>query len=181
MPITPKQLGRLETISRSVYHSLKKGMGACYRPLLVTQLMAEGILIAERARADKYGPVEPPATVEAANSNDGGSVKPSELAKVYSVAALGVAEAIAAKQPQQLPLPFPFADNDNEEWLSSFKAAKILGVTPPTLRNWLYYGRPVVGLRRKKHKELIAKVIGGHLKFEAASVHALAKTISRFI
>ena len=98
---------------------------------------------------------------------------------MYSVAALGVAEATAAKRPQQLPLPF--ADNDNEEWLSSFKAAKILGVTPPTLRNWLYYGRPVVGLRRKKRKELNAKMIGGHLKFEAASVHALAKKISRFI
>jgi hypothetical protein len=85
--------------------------------------------------------------------------------------------------PPQLPSGRhpPFADNDNEEWLSSFKAAKILGVTPPTLRNWLYYGRPVVGLRRKKRKELNAKMIGGHLKFEAASVHALAKKISRSI
>ena len=92
---------------------------------------------------------------------------------MYSVAALGVAERTAAKRSQQLP--FPFADNNNEEWLSSFKAAKILSVTPPTLRNWLYYGRPVVGLRRKKRKELNAKMIGGHLKFEAASVHALAK------
>jgi hypothetical protein len=96
---------------------------------------------------------------------------------VYSVAALGVAEATAAKQPQRLPLPF--ADNDNEECLSSFEVAKILGVTPPTLRNWLYYGRPIVGQRRKKRKELNAKMIGGHLKFEAASVHALAKKISR--
>ena len=98
---------------------------------------------------------------------------------MYSVAALGVAEATVAKRPQQLPLPF--ADNDNEEWLSSSKAAKILGVTPPTLRNWLYYGRPVVGLHRKKRKELNAKMVGGHLKFKAASVHALAKKISRSI
>ena len=98
---------------------------------------------------------------------------------MYSVAALGVAEATAAKRPQQSPLPF--ADNDNEEWLSSFKAAKNLGVTPPTLRNWLYYGHPVVGLRRKKRKKLNAKMIGGHLKSETASVHALAKNISRFI
>ena len=49
----------------------------------------------------------------AANSNDGGSVKPSEFAKVYSVAALDVAEATVAKRPQQLRLPF--AENDNEE------------------------------------------------------------------
>jgi hypothetical protein len=85
----------------------------------------------------------------------------------------------AATFPQRRWRATLVADNDNEEWLSSFKAAKILGVTPPTLRNWLYYGRPVVGLRRKKRKELNAEMIGGHLKFEAASVHALAKKISR--
>lgn len=179
LPATSKQLGRLEILNRSLYHKIKKGMSEFFRPKLITNLMVEGVLMAEQGKIDKYGPVEPPATVEAANSNDGGSVKPSELAKVYSVAALGVAEATATKQLQQLPLPF--ADNDNEEWLSSFKVAKILGVTPPTLRNWLYYGRPVVGLRRKKRKELNAKMVGGHLKSKAASVHALAKKISRSI
>jgi len=106
---------------------------------------------------------------------EGGSVKPSDLAKVCSVAALGVAE-VNSKQ-----LSLPLAENDNDEWVSSVKAYKILGVTPPTLRNWVYGGRPVPGLRRKKRNELNAKVIGGHLKFEAASVHALAKKVSRFI
>ena len=92
-----------------------------------------------------------------------------------SVAALGVAE-VKAKQ-----LLLPLAENDNEEWLSTVEAAKILGVTSPTLRNWVHGGRPVTGLRRKKRNELKAKVIGGHLKFEAASVHALAKKVSRLI
>ncbi len=78
-------------------------MSEFFRPKLITNLMVEGVLMAEQGKIDKYGPVEPPATVEAANSNDGGSVKPSELAKVYSVAALGVAEATAAKRPPLRP------------------------------------------------------------------------------
>jgi hypothetical protein len=95
---------------------------------------------------------------------------------VYSVAALGVAEATAANQPQQLPLPFPFADNDNGEIMSSVEAAEVLGITTQTLRRWIVVGRPMVG--RKRKGELKVKTIGGRYEFEAASVRALAKQLA---
>jgi len=63
--------------------------------------------------------------------------------------------------------------------LSSVEAARIIEVTVQTLRKWVYEGRPVVGLRRKKRKELNVKKISGHLKFQAASVNALAKKYRR--
>ena len=175
MPITPKQLGRLETISRSVYHSLKKGMGACYRPLLITQLMAEGILVAEQARTDKYGPVEKPSPVIAANSN--GSV--TSLANVYTAGALGVAAARALRRPEQKPPP-P-AQNDNSYLLSTDEAAVVIGITPQTLRRWVVEGRSIVGRRRKLKGELKVRQIGGHLKFEPASVTNLANKLKAYI
>ena len=89
-----------------------------------------------------------------------------------------MAEIKAARQPQQKSLPLP--ENDNDKLLSSVEAARIIGVTVQTLRKWVYEGRPVVGLRRKKRKELNVKKISGHLKFQAASVNALAKKISAF-
>ena len=110
--------------------------------------------------------------------NSGLSSKTSELAKIYTAGALGVAEIKATRQPQQKSLPLP--ENDNDKLLSSVEAARIIGVTVQTLRRWVYEGRPVVGLRQKKHNELKVKKIKGHLKFEAASVHALAKKISAF-
>ncbi len=168
MPITPKQLGRLEIISRSVYHSLKKGMGAFCRPLLITQLMAEGILVAEQARADKYGPVEKPSPVTAANSN--GSV--TSLAIVYTAGALGVAAARALRRPAQ---------NDNSYLLSTDEAAVVIGTTPQTLRNWVVEGRSIVGRRRKLKGELKVRQIGGHLKFEPASVTNLANKLKAYI
>ena len=153
-------------------------MSEFFRPKLITNLMVEGVLMAEQGKFDKYGSVEPPATVEAANSNDGVTFKTSELAKVWKAGALGVAEAKASRRPEQKSLPL--AENDNDKLLSTIEAAKILGVTVQTLRKWVCGGRPVVGLRRKKHNELRLKKIRGHLKFEAASVHALAKKISAF-
>ena len=68
-----------------------------------------------------------------------------------SVNALGVAE-VKSKQ-----LSLPLAENDNDAWLSTNGAAKILGVTSPTLRNWVY----VAGLFRPDVKveiEAIAAV-----------------------
>ena len=49
-------------------------MSEFFRAKLITNLMVEGVLMAEQGKIDKYGPVEPLATVEAANSNDGGFV-----------------------------------------------------------------------------------------------------------
>ena len=95
--------------------------------------------------------------------NAGLSFKISELAKIYTGGALGVAEIKAARQPQQKSLPLP--KNDNDKLLSSVEAARIIGVTVQTLRKWVCEDRPVVGLRRKKRKELNVKKISGHLKF----------------
>ena len=83
-----------------------------------------------------------------------------------------VAAARALRRPAQ---------NDNSYLLSTGEAALVIGTTPQTLRKWVVEGRSIVGRRRKLKGELKVRQIGGHLKFEPASVTNLANKLKAYI
>jgi hypothetical protein len=74
----------------------------------------------------------------------------------------------------------PKAANDDEVLLTTSETAEVLEVSAHTVRKWTIEGRPIIGRRRKKKDELKAKQVGGHLRFEAASVHALANKLKAY-
>ena len=94
--------------------------------------------------------------------------------KVAKIIVTETAELNAVKAARQ---DKPKAGNDNTSFLTSAEAADVLEVSTHTLRKWVREGCPVIGRVRKKRNELNVRQISGHLRFEAASVHALADKI----
>ena len=97
------------------------------------------------------------------------------VAKIMVTETAGLAAVKAARHDE------PKAANDDDEvLLTTSETAEVLEVSAHTVRKWTIEGRPIIGRRRKKKDELKAKQVGGHLRFEAASVHALANKLKAY-
>ena len=127
------------------------------------------VLVAETGRFDKFSDEEAMDETPLA-ANDAAAT----VAKIMVTETAELAAMKAARHDK------PKAANDDEVLLTTSETAEVLEVSAHTVRKWTIEGRPIIGRRRKKKDELKAKQVGGHLRFEAASVHALANKLKAY-
>jgi hypothetical protein len=134
---------------------------------VVDEIRRTCLLVAETGRFDKFSDEEAMDETPVA-ANDAAAT----VAKIIVIETAGLAAVKAARHDE------PKAANDDDEvLLTTSETAEVLEVSAHTVRKWTIEGRPIIGRRRKKKDELKAKQVGGHLRFEAASVHALANKL----
>ena len=166
---TPKQWGRLRDTNWAMHNRLGQP-GSNWNGKLISQPMMTCLLVAETGRFDKFSDEEAMDETPVA-ANDAAAT----VAKIMVTETAGLAAVKAARHDE------PKAANDDDEvLLTTSETAEVLEVSAHTVRKWTIEGRPIIGRRRKKKDALKAKQVGGHLRFEAASVHALANKLKAY-